>query len=154
MLAMAVMLAGLSATAMAQTNVESDKAAITERLQRWAAAFNARDTAGICDLFAADLAYTVPEVADGNRNRLCSHLDTLLATPGLQLHYGKPDIREIIVSGDIAIVRLAWTLTARKGAARDTGTEPGMDIFKRQPDGRWSIVRFIAFSTTPNKVLE
>jgi hypothetical protein len=28
-----------------------------------------------------------------------------------------------------------------------------MDIFRRQPDGRWSIVRFVAFTTRANKLL-
>jgi len=29
-----------------------------------------------------------------------------------------------------------------------------MDIFNRQPDGKWSIFWFISFSATPNKVLQ
>ncbi|MDB5621327.1 MAG: hypothetical protein JWQ24_5565 [Tardiphaga sp.] len=78
----------------------------------------------------------------------------MLAKPDLQLHYDSPDLREIIVSGDIAIVRLFWTLTAQKGVKSSVSTEAGMDIFKRQPDGKWSIARFISFSATPNKVLQ
>ena len=85
---------------------------------------------------------------------VCGKLSAVLAKPGLQLHYDSPDIREIIVSGDIAVVRLFWTLTAQKGGASSVSTEAGMDIFKRQPDGKWSIARFISFSATPNKVLE
>jgi hypothetical protein len=27
-------------------------------------------------------------------------------------------------------------------------------VFRRQPDGRWSIARYIAFTTTPNSLLE
>jgi len=71
----------------------------------------------------------------------------------LSLHYDSPDIREIIVSGDIAVVRLFWTLTARKGGEQSVTDEAGIDIFKRQPDGRWSIARFMSFSTAPNTVL-
>lgn len=132
----------------------SDKAAITERLQRWSQAFNARDAAGVCDIFAPDLASTVPEVLDSNREKLCARLAALLAKPDLKLHYGSPDIREIIVSGDLAVVRLFWTLTAAKGAEQSVTYEPGIDIFKRQPDGTWSIARFMSFSTTPNSVLD
>jgi steroid delta-isomerase len=142
------------AATSARADADADKAAITARLQRWTTAFNARDAAGICDLFAPDLVSTVPESLAGSRDALCSRLDALLAKPGLGLHYDNPDIREIIVSGDLAVVRLFWTLTARKGAEQDTTTEAGMDIFKRQPDGVWSIARFISFSIRPNKVLE
>jgi steroid delta-isomerase len=28
-----------------------------------------------------------------------------------------------------------------------------MDLFRRQPDGRWSIARYIAFTTRPNMLL-
>jgi len=154
LLAMAIVLTAVSAATPARADVDSDAAAITIRLQRWTEAFNARDAAGVCDLFAPDLISTVPEVLDGSRDALCGRLSAVLAKPELQLHYDSPDIREIIVSGDIAIVRLFWTLTAQKGVKSSVSTEAGMDIFKRQPDGKWSIARFISFSATPNKVLQ
>ncbi|WP_158936901.1 SgcJ/EcaC family oxidoreductase [Burkholderia sp. S171] len=154
LLAIVFVLAGVGVGTSARADVDSDKAAITERLQRWAVAFNARDAAGVCDLFASDLISTVPEVLDGSRDALCGKLSAVLAKPGLQLHYDSPDIREIIVSGDIAVVRLFWTLTAQKGGESSVSSEAGMDIFKRQPDGKWSIARFISFSATPNTVLQ
>jgi uncharacterized protein (TIGR02246 family) len=146
-------LAAETTATFASADPAPDRAAIAERLQRWTAAFNARDAEGICDLFAPDLVSTVPEALDGNRDALCTRLNTLLAKPELQLHYDDPDIREIIVSGDIAVVRLVWTLTTRKGAEQDVTTEAGMDVFKRQPDGKWSIARFLSFTTRPNKNL-
>jgi uncharacterized protein (TIGR02246 family) len=153
LLAIAAVLTGVGAGTSARADVDSDRAAITERLQRWTVAFNARDAAGVCDVFAPDLVSTVPDALDGSRDALCGKLSAVLAKPGLELRYDSPDIREIIVSGDIAVVRLFWTLTARKGEEQSVSTEAGMDIFKRQPDGRWSIARFISFSATPNKVL-
>jgi uncharacterized protein (TIGR02246 family) len=154
LLAITAALVGVGAATSVRADVNSDRAAITERLQHWTVAFNARDTAGVCDVFAPDLVSTVPEALDGSRDALCGKLSAVLANPGLQLHYDSPDIREIIVSGDIAVVRLFWTLTARKGAEQSVSSEAGMDIFKRQPGGKWSIARFITFSVTPNKVLE
>ena len=151
-----IILSLLAVEAMAtpvRADPDSDRAAITERLERWTAAFNARDAAGICDLFAPDLVATVPGDLDGGRDALCARLAALQATPGLQLRYDKPDIREIIVSGDIAVVRLFWTLTTQSGTAQDVTREAGMDIFKRQPDGRWSISRFLSFTLRPNKNL-
>ncbi|MFK4447937.1 uncharacterized protein (TIGR02246 family) [Caballeronia udeis] len=154
LLAIAVVSAGVGAVTPARADVDSDRAAITERLQRWRVAFNARDAAGVCDVFAPDLVSTVPEVLDGSRDALCGKLSAVLAKPELQLDYDSPDIREIIVSGDIAVVRLFWTLTAQMRGESSVSTEAGMDIFKRQPDGKWSIARFISFSATPNKVLQ
>ncbi|QIE26526.1 hypothetical protein SBC1_41980 (plasmid) [Caballeronia sp. SBC1] len=154
LLAIATVLAGVGAATPARADVDSDRAAITDRLRRWTVAFNARDAAGVCDVFAPDLVSTVPGALNGSRDALCGKLSAVLAKPELQLHYDSPDIREIMVSGDIAVVRLFWTLTARKGTDQSVSTEAGMDIFKRQPDGKWSIARFISFSATPNKVLK
>jgi ketosteroid isomerase-like protein len=123
------------------------KAAIVERLHRWTAAFNARDLAAVCGLFAPDLSYTVDDNLNGSRDRLCANIATAVSKPGVELRYDEPTIHDILVSGDLAVVRLTWTLTADKNGARDLTTEEGMDVFRRAPDGVWSIVRFIAFST-------
>ncbi len=130
------------------------KAAITERLVRWTAAFNAKEPTAICDLFAPDLRYAVDDILNGTRDQLCGNIDKVLATPGLTLRYAEPAIHEILVSGDLAVVRLTWTLTAEKVGVRDVTTEEGMDVFRRAPDGVWSIARYIAFSTRPNAVLQ
>ncbi len=127
-----------------------DTTQITERLQRWATAFNARDAAGTCELFARDLISTAPGAVEVGREAVCAQLKTLLAKPEPQLRY-HVDIREIIISGDIGIARLFWTLTTGKGAKTDVSREAGIDIFERQPDGRWSIARFIAFTVPPER---
>jgi ketosteroid isomerase-like protein len=137
----------------ARADADADKAAIVQRLQRWTAAFNAKDAVGTCDLFAPDLVYSIPEVMRGTRETMCSNLAALQARSDIKLHYDNPDVHEILVAGDVAVVRLTWTLTTEVNGARDTTTEEGMDVFRRQPDGRWSIARFIAFTTRANKLL-
>ena len=146
----ALLLAAVSAAwapLAARADAEADKAAIVERLQRWTMAFNARDRVGACDLFAPDLAYTLPEVPSGSRATLCANLDRVLSDPGLRLRYDEPIIHEIILSGDLAVVRLTWTLATEAAGGRRITLEDGIDIFRRQPDGRWSIARFMAFTT-------
>jgi hypothetical protein len=78
--------------------------------------------------------------------------ESLLTTPP-QRYLLRPAIHEILVSGDLAVVRLIWTLTAEKNGAKDVTTEEGMDVFRRASDGQWSIARYIAFTTRPNAVL-
>lgn len=152
----AIILGLLAYSAMvpaARADLAADRAAIIERLHRWTAAFNARDAAGVCDVFAPDLVATVPGMADGSREAVCARLAQLLARRDLGLHYDEPDIREIIVSGKLAVVRLFWTLRTRKGGAEDVTTEAGMDIFERQPDGTWSIARYMSFTDRPSRNL-
>ena len=140
--------------ASARADQASDQVAIRERLQRWTTAFNTRDATGTCDIFASDLAYSIPGVPLGSRQSICADLSTAFGNSVIQLRYDNPNIHEIIVSGDFAVVRLTWTLTVQKGAERDVTTEEGMDLFRRQPDGRWSIARFMSFATQPNKLLQ
>lgn len=143
-----------AAAAMAPAHADpADEAAIMQRFQRWTAAFNARDSTGACDLFAPDLVYSVQEVMHGTRETMCTNLARMLARHDIQLHYDNPDVHEILVADDLAVVRLTWTLTVQVNGAKDTTTEEGMDIFRRQPDGRWSIARYIAFPTRANKLL-
>ena len=138
----------LGSVPAAHADEDTDKMAITDRLQQWTRAFNARDGVGVCDIFASDLVSTVPGALNAGRTAVCERLAALLAEPSLRLRY-RLDIEEIIVSGDIAVVRLSWTLTSEKDGKAKDDLETGMDLFRRQADGRWSIIRFVAFSTSP-----
>src|SRR5580704_3287705 len=77
----------------------ADEAAIMQRFERWTADFNAKDAAGVCDLFAPDLVYSIPEVVQGTRETICANLEKMLARSDIQLHYDNPDIHEILVVG-------------------------------------------------------
>ena len=139
---------------VAKADSTSDEAAMRQRFQHWVTAFNSKDVAGVCDLFAPDLLYSLPEVQEGTRQELCDNLARLFSRSDLRVQYAPPEIHEIMVSGDLAVVRLTWTLTAQANGKQDATMEEGIDIFRRQPDGRWSIARFIAFTTQQNKVLQ
>jgi ketosteroid isomerase-like protein len=56
------------------------------------------------------------------------------------------DIKEIAVFGDVAVVRLVWTLTVRQKDGGETkSVEPGMDVFQKRADGKWRIIRYMAY---------
>ena len=131
--------------AAAQSAAEAEKA-IRDALTRWTADFNARDTTRICELFAPDLRYDFRGMPERDYNAMCSGLKRTLGDPSKRLTYAF-DIKEIIVSGDMAIVRLVWTSkVSREGSAQATETkEPGLDVFRRQPDGQWRIARYMAY---------
>ena len=73
------------AGAAVHADPNADKAEIIARLRRWAAAFNARDAAGTCDLFAPDLISTVPGSLNAGRDTVCARLGALLAKPDVLL---------------------------------------------------------------------
>ncbi len=147
------LIVAVTTAAPAHADEAADKAAIMERLHRWTADFNSNDSVGVCDLFAPDLIYSIREVTQGTRETLCASLAAILARSDIKLRYTNPDVQEIVVIGDVAVVRLTWTLTTEAAGGKDTTTEEGMDMFRRQADGRWSIARFVAFTTRANKLL-
>ena len=145
--ALAALLAGCWALtglpAMANTEAEQ---AIRDALAKWTADFNAGDATRICDLFAPDLRYDFRGFPERDYNAICSLLHRALGDQSKKITYSF-DIKEIIVSGDMAIVRLVWTSkVSQKGSPQVTETkEPGLDVFRRQPDGKWRIARYMAY---------
>ncbi|WP_428673173.1 YybH family protein [Reyranella sp.] len=139
-----LLLAAVSAPASGQP-VDAE-AAIRAALGQWTSAFNARDPSRICDLFAKDLRYDFRGLPERDYDTLCGLLHKALADRSKQLVYSH-DIREIIVSGDLAVVRLIWTVKMMvPGATNVVETkEPGLDVFRRQLDGSWKIIRYIAY---------
>jgi steroid delta-isomerase len=131
--------------AAAQSNAAAEKD-IRDALSRWTAEFNARDATRICDLFAPDLRYDFRGSPERDYMAMCSALHRALGDRSKTLIYSF-DIKEIIVSGDMAIVRLVWTSrVSNEGSSQVTETkEPGLDVFRRQRDGKWRIARYLAY---------
>jgi ketosteroid isomerase-like protein len=125
----------------------SPETAIRQALATWTEQFNARDTQGVCTLFAPGLRYNVEGLAtEQTYQDMCNRLYRALTGREVTYHY-RLDIQEIIVSGDIAVVRLVWYDTVSRPGVPDVVTpEQGMDIFRRQDDGSWKIIRYLAYS--------
>ena len=124
---------------------------IRAALDKWTKAFNSRDAGRVCDLFARDLVAVYQGQPERNYDAICALLSNSLRDREKSYHYSL-DLKEILVSGDLGAVRLAWSLTvARKdGGVIETIKEPGIDIFRRQPDGLWKIARYLAFPIAPH----
>ena len=124
-----------------------------QRFQRWTADFNAKDCGrGLRPLRARSCLLDPGGVAGHARDDLRKPRkdagQVRHPTPLRQSQHSQDSRR-----GDVAVVRLTSTLTTQVNGAKDKTTEEGMDIFRRQPDGRWSIARFVAFTTRANKLL-
>ncbi|MDQ0512230.1 YybH family protein [Ancylobacter amanitiformis] len=121
-----------------------DAGAIRARLEDWTRQFNAGDTAGACELFSRTLVSDVRGQGEAGYDTRCTLIGKALANPERRFHYAL-DIREILTEGDMAIVRLVWTLTISPGEI--TSVEPGLDVFRREADGRWRIIRYMAYES-------
>ena len=125
---------------------EPPEAAIRTALEKWTADFNAGNAGQICDLFAFELRYDYRGHPERNYRDICGLLRRSLEDRTKSYAYAL-DIKEILVSGELAVVRLVWTLRIRSNDAPESvkSVEPGMDIFRKQADGNWKIIRYIAY---------
>lgn len=129
--------------------VEAARNEIRAALKAWQAAFNSRDEARVCDLFAADLVANYQGEPEQDYASLCRLLQTSLQDRDKTYHYSL-GIKEILVYGEAAVVRLVWTLEIDKaGMPKQIIEEPAIDIFRHQADGSWKISRYLAYPATP-----
>ena len=140
---LALLLSASHASAADSTSGAQDQ--IRAELEKWTRDFNSGAASAVCSLFAPDLISNFRGEPEDTYNSLCANLQMALADSAKAYHYDL-EIKEIIVSGDVGVVRLVWTLKVRpKNGLEDTKREPGLDIFRRQPDGSWKISRYMAY---------
>ena len=125
-------------------NAADPAADIRAALIQWTDDFNAGRADKVCALFAPDLRANVRGVPERDYTALCNLLQSSLADRARHYKYAL-DIKEVRVWGEVAVVRLVWTLTVSQAGVGTVSVEPGMDIFARQPDGSWKITRFMAY---------
>jgi len=140
-----LLLAPLAANPVAAAGDADAEGAIRDALTNWMHEFNAGDADAACGLFAPGLRYNVQGLPEQTYTDMCDRLHRSLTGREVGYHYNL-DIKEIIVSGDLAVVRLVWYLTVSRPGVPDVVTpEDGMDVFRRQDDDSWKIIRFIAY---------
>ncbi len=139
------LLAALTMPAAAQP-VTLDKE-IRTALMQWMTDFNAGRAGKVGDIFAPTLRADIDDfLAERGFDELCRLVKAALTDPEQTLSYAL-DIKEILADGDMAAVRLVWTLTSKKKATGETKVdeEQGLDIFGRGSDGQWKIIRFMSY---------
>ena len=137
--------AAMAPNAIAEDAAADAAAEIRQALTQWTDDFNAGRTDKVCDLFAADVRADVRGAPERDHAAICDLLVSSLNDESKHYSYAM-DIKEMLVFGDVAVVRLVWTLTIEptNGASIES-IEPGMDIFKKQADGSWQIIRYMAY---------
>jgi ketosteroid isomerase-like protein len=125
---------------------ETPDAEIRAALEHWMADFNAGHADKVCDIFAPSLRADVAGAAERDFDAQCELLRQTLGDSERSFSYAL-DLKEILAEGDMAAVRLKWTLTARVKAtgAVSTTEEQGLDVFGKGSDGRWRIIRFMSW---------
>ena len=119
-----------------------DAADIRARLMQWTADFNAGRKDAACDLFSKDLISDFRGQGEADYAKRCELISNAIDNKARTFRY-ELNIKEILPGRDLVVVRLEWTLHISPGDV--TSVEPGMDIFRKEPDGAWRIIRYMAY---------
>jgi steroid delta-isomerase len=124
----------------------ASRAEIAAALTQWTADFNGGRADKVCDLFSRELRADFRGQGERGYDAQCALLKKSLGDKQRSFAYAFA-LKEILVWGDAAVVRLTWTLTVRDQRSKRavTSVEPGLDVFRRERDGRWRIVRYMAY---------
>lgn len=137
---------GASATAV--SGPERDVAAVRAAVLHSGEAANAADPDAIMALYARDIVLSYPGVPDMDYETLARGYREMVGTPGVTLRT-VPRIHEILVSGDLAVVRVTWTTTLTRGEPARSTTRLARDlqVWRREPDGSWKFARGMHYRT-------
>ena len=123
------------------TNVSGDEAAVRAAVETWHRATNVGDVDRVLSLMADDAIFLAPERPPiRGRAAFERTLRQLLETHTIA---STATVREVAVSGDLAFgwTDLAVTIAPRDGSPPTTRAGSALSIFRKQPDGRWLLVR-------------
>lgn len=123
-----------------------DVEAIRALVVRSEEAFNAKDPDAIIALYSRDVVLTYPGIPDQDYETLDAGYREMTNLPAGVTVTTVPDIEEIIVSGDLGIVRVTWNTTTVQAepAQRSTRQLRDLQVWRREPDG-WKFFRGMHF---------
>ena len=134
----------LLTTSMLAAPVAEDAKAEKEirgALAAWVSAANRGDWKEAVKVWARDLIGWYPGMPDDTYPREVERA----ARAGPPRTTYQVDVREVIVSGTLAVVRDVWTFSTKNASGASTVEKvKSFEVWRRQPDGRWKISRWIS----------
>ena len=110
-------------------------------LNRWVLAANRGDWKEALKVWAPDLIGWYPGEPDATYQRETENA-TRVTTPRTIYEV---DVKEVMVSGPLAVVRDIWTFTTPMATGKPTVERlKSFEIWRQQPDGAWKINRWIS----------
>jgi steroid delta-isomerase len=138
-----VILVALATTlAISRPAAADDAAEIRARLVQWTEDFNAGHKDAACDLFSKELISDFRGQGEANYATRCALIAKAIDDPNRKFRY-QLHIKEIMTGANLAVVRLDWTLEISPPGQKVI--EPGMDVFRKETDGMWRIIRYMAY---------
>ncbi len=134
----------------AASTQERDVATLRSLIVKSGEAFNASDPDAILSSYARDVILSYPGVPDMDYETL-ARIYAGLRTRKDVVEKTTPTIEEILVSGDLGIIRLMWTTHTTETATgrQSTRNMKDLQIWRRESDGTWKFIRGMHFRIPP-----
>ena len=125
---------------------QADSLALREAIERGARGFMRGDPDSILAHYAPDVILSYPGIPDQDYATLARGYAELRNRPSNVSSETRPSFDEILVSGNLAVVRLRWTTTTRvasaDGPARETVRRlRDLQVWRRESTGEWRFIR-------------
>ena len=137
------LLIGISFTCLAQTTFSAvdDEKEIRRLLKEWTANYNKGDLKKSFEIWAPDLIGWYP----GLKTDLTFKESTEIPTSEYPKATFELEINEVIIEGNMAVVRDTWQESIQYAKEEDIKliTLRSFEVWKRQTDGKWKIIRWI-----------
>lgn len=148
----AVLLAGCATTTRAPIAPMDVGGAeeVRRGIMAYTAAANRGDVDGLLSVFSRDVVLSYPGIPDEGLDQLAAGYRRMMTDPNVKAQT-QPTIEEISVSGDLAYARLVWNteVTDTRTGQRSTRRMKDLQIWRREPDGRWRFARGMHYRLDP-----
>jgi ketosteroid isomerase-like protein len=140
----------LSLTVMASAHAaalegSADTLVFEKIFSDWTDAFNQREAAKTCELFAKSAVASYQGVPEKNYDAICNNLKKILAKSDRKYQYSYK-IQDVYRSQSLAAVRVTWYLQEYvQDKMVSLTVDQGLDVFQQNKDGQWQIVNYVAF---------
>lgn len=152
MLLAAALLAGCATAGRAPAAAMDVRGAdeVRRGILSYAAAANRGDVDGVMSVFSRDVLLSYPGIPDQRYSDMARGYREMMGNPAVKTQT-EPTIEEISVSGDLAYARLVWNtaVTDTRTRQRTTRQMKDLQIWRREPDGRWRFVRGMHYREPP-----
>jgi dienelactone hydrolase/ketosteroid isomerase-like protein len=144
-------LAGQTAARPAPSQHDRDVETLRNKILTYADAVNRREPEPILPMFAPDILLSFPGIPDQDYATLRPDYESMRSrAPGEVMT--RPEIEEILVSGDLAIIRALWHTTVTKPGNPPSVTTRQMkdlQVWRRESNGEWRFARGMHFRVPP-----
>lgn len=129
------------------SSASTDSAVIRASIERGARGFERGDPDSILAHYSEDVVLSYPGIPDQDYADLVKAYGELRNRPITVTARTVPTFDEILIAGDLAVVRVRWTTTiseaTRDGSPAWSSTRylRDLQIWRREPSGQWRFIR-------------